>query len=510
MYKTLRKLFILISLLLLTLFSVQAAADDVYPYDIGRLSISYSLLGKSEKQLFDSLYKAIRSGKKSVSVPKGLSLDDVWQVLHLMNQETAELIAFDCDNTTVSYRALSSSKTPSKINIAYRATTEAQDDFIATLKYMVAPLEGYGSKSGFVAIHDYICRQIDYDLDAVNTGNTSGAQRFYDALSTNKGVCNAYAQGMTVLCHFAGYTASYINGTVGPENGLHAWNIVLAGDKYTYVDATWDDRDNNGDAVHVFCGAGYERFYLNRRDAPDTPVYSLFPKGAELGTLISDENTLAKALGNAVAERTPELMLKFTPEAYSRFTSGNGAVYGELAGYGIQSESSTLYDDGSAVIFHGCSYTGTVFFSHSGKRAPDLRSFRQHGTAEFIVSTDAETMRDYIAGKTAPLGNALAMEGLLPGNYTLLAYHSSNYFKVENAVWKDVNVCRTESELKSLLKSARKKKRKELTVVLDLSLFGKLMDNDCKKFKSVLSECKVYGSFTYYDCGAVLLSGLKY
>ncbi len=88
------------------------------------------------------------------------------------------------------------------------------------------------------AIHDYVCNLITYTGEPPEANSS-----MYNALSKGEGLCNAYALCMYRLCVEAGVPCKFVGGKAGTgrDADAHAWNIVALGDKWYYVDATWDD-----------------------------------------------------------------------------------------------------------------------------------------------------------------------------------------------------------------------------------------------------------------------------
>lgn len=104
-----------------------------------------------------------------------------------------------------------------------------------------------------LAIHDYIVLNCEY-------GYTDYAKEYafraYGVLIHGKGVCNGYAEAMSMLLSCAGVENYIMIGEAYSEGeyDLHAWNAVLLDGKWYQVDATWDDPvpDQKGFAAHSY------------------------------------------------------------------------------------------------------------------------------------------------------------------------------------------------------------------------------------------------------------------
>lgn len=92
-------------------------------------------------------------------------------------------------------------------------------------------------------LHDALVKHVTYNDDYVEEQNA------YSALVNGEAVCAGYAFALQYLLMRAGIESYYVVGTAGEdENGDpvgHAWNIARIGGTWYYVDATWDDYDDD-------------------------------------------------------------------------------------------------------------------------------------------------------------------------------------------------------------------------------------------------------------------------
>lgn len=97
------------------------------------------------------------------------------------------------------------------------------------------------------AIHDYLVYHADYyegELDG-RPGWTSAIQ---GVLLQGSGVCNSYALAFYAMCTAEGIECRMISGAATNQSGTggHAWNRVLLGGTWYYIDCTWDDPTGGG------------------------------------------------------------------------------------------------------------------------------------------------------------------------------------------------------------------------------------------------------------------------
>ena len=108
-----------------------------------------------------------------------------------------------------------------------------------------------------VAINDYLCSLITYDLDAPNRQNV------YGALREKRCVCEGYAHSFKLLCDKFGIDCVSIIGTgySDGESEAHMWNAVRLNGKWYAVDVTWNDQaDKNTRNGFLLVGKNTEVF----------------------------------------------------------------------------------------------------------------------------------------------------------------------------------------------------------------------------------------------------------
>jgi hypothetical protein len=90
-------------------------------------------------------------------------------------------------------------------------------------------------------IHDYLCRNVVYDL------NAKYAHEPYGALIAGKAVCEGYAEAFKLLCDKYNIPCALIvgDGISGSSSEPHMWNYVqMENGNWYAVDVTWDDQSS--------------------------------------------------------------------------------------------------------------------------------------------------------------------------------------------------------------------------------------------------------------------------
>ena len=107
------------------------------------------------------------------------------------------------------------------------------------------------------ALHDWLCRQVDYDWLAPGVENNALCNHVdSSAFFRSKTICDGYARAMKLLLDKAGIEAYFTS------SSTHAWVIVKQGDHYFHLDACHDDDPDE---------IGYDHFLKSDSDIQRCP-----------------------------------------------------------------------------------------------------------------------------------------------------------------------------------------------------------------------------------------------
>ena len=101
------------------------------------------------------------------------------------------------------------------------------------------------------AIHDYLVRNVEYDLIASQNSEFTVSSTAYGALIMGEAVCVGYSEAFMLIMEYLNIECHIIH---GKASGVidHAWNLVKLDGEYYHIDVTWDDpvlRDSSGNRI---------------------------------------------------------------------------------------------------------------------------------------------------------------------------------------------------------------------------------------------------------------------
>jgi hypothetical protein len=137
-----------------------------------------------------------------------------------------------------------------------------------------------------LAIHDWVCSYIRYDMDALNSSEIP--PYFAEEVVQNRSaVCLGFATLYAALCRSINIPCNVVSGyalgvgadtdwtaqTIATDEQNHAWNEVYVDGRWVIVDTTWDcvDRIENGELIsgsevsHLYFDANPEFFSANHK-----------------------------------------------------------------------------------------------------------------------------------------------------------------------------------------------------------------------------------------------------
>lgn len=105
---------------------------------------------------------------------------------------------------------------------------ESAEEFLAGIP------EDSSDYEKILAVYEYVVNTTEYDDDAEDD------QNIYSVFVRKRSICAGYSRAVQYLLEKLGVFCTYVTGTAA-DGSPHAWNLVLCGGDYYYVDATWGD-----------------------------------------------------------------------------------------------------------------------------------------------------------------------------------------------------------------------------------------------------------------------------
>lgn len=188
----------------------------------------------SKSQLQNILYEAMTERKSSLNVVYTGYTSDMISDMRAVLEKTLEID----DYLKYSYVSVSYgySGYQGNYNIYYNPsylTTKAQEDYVdSRVDYILDEIitDKMTSFEKEVAIHDYIVKNVEYDVSLVQ-------HSAYAALAYGKTVC----QGYSLLAYKMFEEAGLQSRIIGSDYMNHAWNLVNVDGYWYHADLTWDD-----------------------------------------------------------------------------------------------------------------------------------------------------------------------------------------------------------------------------------------------------------------------------
>lgn len=227
----------------------------------GVYSYYYEQLSELEKQVYHTILSQLdnfESGKKDIYVDY-ISEDSFYKVHFALLSDHPEyfwLSKFQAKTRnnmifSVSYGEIGKQKEE------YDRLQKIGDEIVAGI-----PSE-YCTYEKVKYLYEYIIKSTEYVEDAENN------QDIRSVFVGRQSVCAGYAHAFKFLCDKAGIPCIYVYGTV--EGTAHAWNMVLIGEHYYWVDATWGEggygnTDSGNINYHYLCATDKELFMTHVLD----------------------------------------------------------------------------------------------------------------------------------------------------------------------------------------------------------------------------------------------------
>lgn len=217
----------------------ETGIKDLCVYEYGK-----TLLTEKEKNFYYNIAAAVRNVEPSIEITTTLKPSQVKMIYEYYIYDHSEVFYISGLDLTYSnigavytYKLAFNYKyngSKSKITEMRKKLGEKALEVLKTADKYKKDLEKEK------ALHDKLIKMCSYDTEAAqNFESCPESFTAYGPLVNKKAVCQGYAQAMKLLLSSAGIKTLYITGQAG--GAAHAWNLVNIGNKWRYLDVTFDD-----------------------------------------------------------------------------------------------------------------------------------------------------------------------------------------------------------------------------------------------------------------------------
>lgn len=304
---------------------------------------------------------------------------------------------------------------PKKLDLLLRSSRNIEcddEDIILLAKSLTGHLTNDYSK--VKAIHNWVCKNIYYDMDELSIKRTMEEtadlkyQSAVSTLSTKKGVCDGYANLTCALLRAAGIPSQKYGGMAfsGGSWGPHAWNgaYVKEQNRWIIIDTTWDtfNRYSNekfikGSQRQIYFDADLRTFSENHLYSVYTPYspdsdFSFHVKNVSLGLGASCQyNAGCPRPEDDSAEEKERAMRILAGKESESYMSSNPQVatvdqYGRVTthAYGTTTISAALLD--------GSGLTASYFLTVEPQKLDNFITFNGYGADVMLIGKSYEAI----------------------------------------------------------------------------------------------------------------------
>lgn len=205
----------------------------------------YNHLSANEKKLYTVLYKGVIALDKEIYFSKIVSLDIIHRVFFAITHDNPHLYYFNQTHLDIRTTPLGSVFLPqyfcNREQIeTYNGRVQECVNKIVTALDLLSCSELEKEKR----IHDYMCLNVVYDHDALQSTNVNrivAAHSIIGVFAKQRAVCEGIAKATKLLLNTVNVGCIVVSGKASLfQQGEHAWNIVKVNGQAYQLDMTWD------------------------------------------------------------------------------------------------------------------------------------------------------------------------------------------------------------------------------------------------------------------------------
>lgn len=205
----------------------------------------YNHLSEQEKDIYTALYKGVTALQKEIYHPNVVSKETVHRIFDAVTHDNPYLYYFNQSHLEFAI---------SEYGIVFLPQYFCTQDQILTyngriqecVNQIVCDLDllRCSDLEKEKKVHDYMCRNISYDHDALNTSKVNrivAAHSIIGVFARQRAVCEGIAKATKLLLNTVDMGCIVVSGRASLfQNSEHAWNIVNINGEAYQLDVTWD------------------------------------------------------------------------------------------------------------------------------------------------------------------------------------------------------------------------------------------------------------------------------
>ena len=226
----------------------------------------YNILTPREKDIYNSMYKAIVELKSSVKILGSVTMPALIKIVSAITNDNPHMYYFNQVEMS-----LQMSVTHTVVHLKYfytKTEIESLNKRIETaVNTIIRKLDLESTNDEYERekrVHDILANYVKYDhaaITATDPKHLASAHSIVGVFVDKKAVCEGIAKATKILLNTANVRCIVATGKSSLEtHGLHAWNIVRVNGAAYHLDVTWDIANTEGGRV---C---YDYFNLSDND----------------------------------------------------------------------------------------------------------------------------------------------------------------------------------------------------------------------------------------------------
>lgn len=204
-------------------------------------------LTETEKEIYDSIFFAIKHGKSEFSVSNKADMNHVINLVKIVLAENSSFFYYD--NCKIHYGGFGVKRIVRLTKWLNTLSIElCTRKFDTECKKIIDTVTGkdMNKMQKVLALHNYLVDNVAYYENVTEMKGYQHYHTAYGAIVDKCAVCEGISAAFCYLLSLVGIKSTVVNGTINKISDYgHTWNIVEVDGKCYHFDVTWDSKNNN-------------------------------------------------------------------------------------------------------------------------------------------------------------------------------------------------------------------------------------------------------------------------